>query len=80
MKEILIFLLLLLFAKKIITISCIGGRVVGGVCKCPTGFRNYGGRCSKPNTHSTVRCSGGHVSGNKCTCYNGKKLKNGVCV
>ena len=76
MKEILVFLLLLLFIEKIIAISCIGGRVVGGVCKCPTGYRNYGGKCSK----NTIRCSGGHVSGNKCVCPLKKKWKNGACV
>ena len=80
MKEILIFLLLLLCIENITTISCIGGRVVGGVCKCSSGYRNNGGRCVKQSTIPSVKCSGGTVSGNKCTCPSRKKLKNGVCV
>ncbi len=77
MKELLIFLLLLLFIENIFSISCSGGRVVGGICKCPTGYKNNGGSCQKS---STVRCNGGTVNKNVCSCPPRKKLKNGSCV
>ena len=93
MKELLIFLLLIFFieAKKqnlrlsgtsimrktSRIIRCSGGRVVSGVCKCPSGTRYYGGRCSKI---APVQCVGGRISNNKCICPKGTKLKNGSCV
>jgi hypothetical protein len=89
MKELLIFLLLIFFievntqnststvqkATKII--PCSGGRVVSGVCKCPSGTKYYSGKCSK---QAPVKCVGGKISNNNCVCPQKTKLKNGVCT
>ena len=76
MKELLIFLLLLLFIENIFSISCSGGRVVGGVCKCPTGYIYSDGKCSK---QSVVKCKGGKVIDNICSCPSATRLERGIC-
>ena len=93
MKELLIFLLLIFFIEvktknlrpspgtKIIktskVIPCSGGRVVSGVCKCPNGKKNYGGKCLKK---APIICRGGSISNNICICPKGTKLKGGKCA
>jgi len=75
--KLLCFLLLFLFIEKIATFSCIGGRIVGGVCKCGEGYTFYSGKCMK---EIPVRCEGGVVKGKRCTCPARTKLINGRCV
>ena len=93
MKELLIFLLLIFFievktqnlsspqlAKLIKTskvIPCSGGRVVSGVCKCPIGKKNYGGKCLNK---APIKCKGGKIINNICVCPKGTKLKGGKCA
>ena len=74
--KLLIFLLLFLFIQKIATINCIGGRIVGGICQCTKGYKNYNGRClNKP----PVRCIDGEIINNRCICPGRTKLMNGRC-
>ena len=85
MKELLIFLLLIFFIEvktqnststtKII--ACSGGRVVSGVCKCPIGKKNYGGKCLNK---APIKCKGGKIINNICVCPKGTKLKGGKCA
>ena len=58
-------------------ISCTGGRVVGGACKCPKGYKYYNGKCT---TQTPVKCLGGKISGNSCICPKKTKLINGKCI
>ena len=63
------------------TIVCDGGRVTGGQCLCPTGFRVVatsatvgGGRCVKTNAEN---CLGGELTvGGTCLC-NGQVVMSG---
>ena len=89
MKELLIFLFLIFFIevktgnnttvvkKTSKIIACSGGRVVSGACKCPTGTKYYGGKCSR---FAPVPCLHGRISNNKCVCPKRTRLKNGSCV
>ena len=93
MKVLLIFLLLIFFIEvktknlrsprgtKIIkssrVIPCSGGRVEAGICKCPSGKRNYGGKCL---SRAPVICRGGKIINNNCVCSKGTKLKGGKCA
>ena len=72
----LIFLLFFLFIEKIATISCIGGRIVSGICKCPKGLKLYSGMCVNK---IPVKCEGGTIKDNSCICPARTKLINGRC-
>ena len=75
MKEILIFLLLLLFIENTSINTCFGGIKLLGECICPKGKINKFGKCVK----ETKFCLGGKVIENKCICPSRTKLKNGNC-
>ena len=75
MKELLIFLLLLLFIENIIANTCIGGRLVGAAYQCPKGFICHHGKCQKP-----IKCINGKLQENGCTCPKRTKLIGGICV
>ena len=61
-------------------VSCIGGRVIGGFCYCPKGYKKYNGNCLNSDTIKAVKCQGGIVFGKRCKCPQKKKLINGICV
>ena len=75
MKELLIFLLLLLFIENKQANYCNGGRIIAGFCKCPKNSINSKGICIKP-----IRCTGGNITGSSCICPKKTKLINGYCV
>ena len=58
-------------------ISCTGGRVVSGTCKCPNETKYYNGKCVK---ETPVKCLGGQISNNSCVCPQKTKLQNGICI
>ena len=58
-------------------ISCTGGRVVSGICKCPNETKYYNGKCVK---ETPVKCLGGQISNNSCVCPQKTKLQNGICI
>ena len=74
MKELLIFLLLLLFIENK-TITAFRDIKRGFYPTCPKGSRSESGKCIKENE----RCVGGKVYKNECICPAGRKLKNGKC-
>ena len=91
MKEIIIFLFLLLFISntnqikdeskneakfKLGTPTCENGRIVSGKCQCPSGYRLYRGVCLQSISQS---CINGKIINYKCVCPFTKKLINGIC-
>ena len=84
MKELYIFLILLLFSQilfgKLVVNptpdKCIGGRIVGGNCNCYYGYRLYNGTCVK---EVKPACIGGTFIGNACKCPPRKRLVSGRC-
>ena len=91
MKEVIIFLLLLLFISttnqindesktepklKLNVAKCKGGIIVSGKCQCPSEYRLYRGKCLKKISQS---CIDGKLIKHKCVCPFTKKLKNGSC-
>ncbi len=83
MKELIIFLLLILFistTKQIKdesgTLKCKNGRIVSGRCQCPSKYRLYRGECLQSISQS---CINGKIINTKCVCPFTKKLKNGIC-
>ena len=62
--------------EPVLTISCIGGRIVGGKCNCPSGTRFYNGRCA----FSIIPpCHGGWVKSMHCICPSRTRYVNGFC-
>ena len=85
MKELKIFLLLLIFISSTMEIvnesksnspKCIDGRIVSGKCQCPSGYRLYRGECLQNISQS---CINGKLINHKCVCPFTKKLINGIC-
>ena len=68
--------------KTSIIVPCFGGRVIGGFCRCPRGYKKYKGNCLNLFTDKepSLKCQGGIVLGKRCKCLQKMKLINGRCV